>query len=188
MSHTAGAGSNMRRATAALAVLSALVAVLAVFGWVASDLHRVQADAHRFVGPNADHMVYFSLDNSHGTLGVSFASQFGHFGGRWPGWRYSWDSPPQGPLYSLSKHARRTVLDRLGVHLLHQTWSGGNLDNYVIECRYWIIVALAGTATVLFRRRSVAAHAKPATCAACGYDLRGTPDRCPECGRTAGAG
>ncbi len=47
---------------------------------------------------------------------------------------------------------------------------------------HWSIAALAGAAAWAFARRTRSAARRPGHCAACGYDLRATPDRCPECG------
>lgn len=52
---------------------------------------------------------------------------------------------------------------------------------------HWFLLALAGIAPTVWlhaairRRRSTSAG----LCPACGYDLRATPGRCPECGREA---
>jgi hypothetical protein len=54
---------------------------------------------------------------------------------------------------------------------------------------YWLMVALLGAGPVL---RIVASFARRRRqhrgyCRTCGYDLRATPDRCPECGAAAAA-
>jgi len=57
-----------------------------------------------------------------------------------------------------------------------------------ILCPTWALIALlllpmglwAGTSWRQ-RRRVLAGH-----CTNCGYDLRATPDKCPECGRAVG--
>jgi hypothetical protein len=53
----------------------------------------------------------------------------------------------------------------------------------------WLV---SGVAAVLPLARFVPARrfrkARPGMCVACGYDLRATPDRCPECGATQAKG
>lgn len=55
---------------------------------------------------------------------------------------------------------------------------------FVVSVPYWMIcglfaIAPAGLAVSRIRRRR---RRKGGLCPACGYDLRATPDRCPECG------
>jgi hypothetical protein len=56
--------------------------------------------------------------------------------------------------------------------------------NWYITVPYWsIVIALAPLPIVWMRHRWHAARAKQeGKCSKCGYDLRASPERCPECG------
>jgi hypothetical protein len=53
-----------------------------------------------------------------------------------------------------------------------------------IQVPGWFVVGILGIPTVLLVRRVVLArrNRRLNLCPCCGYDLRATPDRCPECG------
>jgi hypothetical protein len=53
---------------------------------------------------------------------------------------------------------------------------------FVCAVTAWPLLPLAARCIRWLRRRPV-----PGLCASCGYDLRASPDRCPECGATAAA-
>ncbi len=48
----------------------------------------------------------------------------------------------------------------------------------------WLLVAAAALlpAAWLYRRVRMRRSRHPGLCTTCGYDLRASPDRCPECG------
>ena len=55
---------------------------------------------------------------------------------------------------------------------------------------YWALVLLFSIAPIqsAWRHRRRKRHNGAGFCPSCGYDLRATPDRCPECGTAAGGG
>ena len=66
---------------------------------------------------------------------------------------------------------------------------GPGLTRYAAEARayfvpYWALLLLAASApwVVARRRYRVYRRSRRGECIACGYDLRATPGRCPECG------
>jgi hypothetical protein len=68
----------------------------------------------------------------------------------------------------------------------------GNSQSWTFGFRYltvpgWFPALLLGVppAVYLLRRRAARRRARAGQCRACGYDLRATPDQCPECGTPA---
>jgi hypothetical protein len=75
--------------------------------------------------------------------------------------------------------------------LWYGTYQSYDLPLYDWKLPYWLALVLTGLLPVAWvaMRAMVRRHGRfaPGFCQACGYDLRATPDRCPECGhvRTA---
>jgi hypothetical protein len=55
-----------------------------------------------------------------------------------------------------------------------------------VAVHHWLILIGSAVSAVGFRKVATR-RPKPGLCPACGYELRATPDRCPECGRVAAA-
>jgi hypothetical protein len=94
------------------------------------------------------------------------------------------DPRPAPPLWRPAKPLARIGF---GVEYSHgrQEVARDSYANWSITFPLWLpaILFSAIPAARLYRR---ARRFGPAFCATCGYDLRGTPERCPECGLTRG--
>jgi hypothetical protein len=59
----------------------------------------------------------------------------------------------------------------------------------VLVVPHWFLAAATAVLPALwFLRRRRGRHSGPGVCRACGYDLRATPDKCPECGAVPSTG
>lgn len=73
----------------------------------------------------------------------------------------------------------------LGVGTWHQ-YSNRAWDQRSLTLNWWILLPITGCLVVGYRRRQGRRRLmRMGCCAPCGYDLRATPDRCPECGTVA---
>ncbi len=89
-------------------------------------------------------------------------------GFRWRSTRYDWDSPIAGSTLSHRESYR------------------------VVAVPFWFLVSLFSTLAVVWTwrevcKRRIQRSMRRGYCPVCNYDLRATPDRRPECGRTLDA-
>jgi hypothetical protein len=62
-------------------------------------------------------------------------------------------------------------------------YSNRACDQRSVILNWWVLLPTAGCLVVAYRRRQARRKLMQlGCCPSCGYDLRATPDRCPECG------
>jgi hypothetical protein len=117
---------------------------------------------------------------------VSEASEFGPvYRKTWPhGWQwetFGTDGPPSKEIYSLLGFGYSP--------LSHRQFSARlSISGRSTRVPYWFIALLSLPLPLLALRRWRRERriAREGLCPVCGYDLRASPDRCPECGTSIG--
>lgn len=182
-------------ATAAL--LSLLLCIAASGLWVRS--YAARDELHRITGRDAGHAGFVQEAQTwYATSGhVAYTVQATTWPSRGasgddPAWRWEHGPPRWNP-------SRDTIPRRLGfgaaaqAGIMSSTGIGATSFTYhAVWAPCWAIVAATAVAPAAWlitltrwhrRRRRVRAG----QCPVCGYDLRATPDRCPECGKLTAA-
>jgi hypothetical protein len=186
-----------RRLFNVLAGISLLLCVATTILWVRSyGYHHDQAGWNSKIG-NADHQTGFSIDSRPGHLAFWYAVTDGENLVTPPG-SYWYFEPARGTqAYPVMREENDEKPGLLGVVWAHHAGTfpvtggfdrlGSTASNYeerILSCSYWLLDFLfllpAMLATITHRRAIRDRHLRK--CLICGYDLRATPDRCPECG------
>jgi hypothetical protein len=160
---------------------SLVLLALSIAGWVRS--HRV-ADTITRADGRPKHEWRWGIAHFNGDL-YFFRTDWEHAAAlafAYPMWRHD-DSTVR---YLLNR--RVGPLGQYGWHT-HQ-WQtksdGSTLTVRIIGLPYWLLVLLFALPpawwAIGWKRRRNARRRAAGCCTRCGYDLRGTPDRCPECG------
>jgi hypothetical protein len=90
---------------------------------------------------------------------------------------------PQGRWEQWNNHV---IWKRFGFQIINsrKNWPKGPVAVRGLQFPYWFLNLLFATPPILWliNRHRRARRSKSNLCPTCGYDLRATPDRCPECG------
>lgn len=149
----------------ALCVFSLLLAAALLPMWYRSH-HG--PEFVRYASPN---QWWFSITSGHGTIDVMYIAN-------WPG---------EPEFFFGRRDANVMYATRYGKRFLGFGSAAQHNGGRYVNTPYWFLVACCLAVAALAarswrRRRRVLLEGR---CKECGYDLRATPDRCPECGTAA---
>ena len=164
-------------ATALSLALLCVLAILCVRSYWTADAagftRQMPAPASRIVRSTNGSITYRHLTHPAGSKAVYVS----------PGWVYE-----RGPAQADNDFGSN-VHRFLGVTYADNNWNSGLLSGtreIVVRVPYWLLLSATGALPIarlmLHPRRRRAAREAAGLCAICGYDLRASPDRCPECG------
>ena len=92
-----------------------------------------------------------------------------------------WAKGPFPPLgFDAHSDRHRSPLWHHAKHLLVFRAFDSGRDSWAVQFPHWSVAAAASLTALWLRRRDRKRRA--GLCPSCGYDLRATPQRCPECG------
>ena len=180
-----------RRLFSLLAACSLALCIASVFLWLRSD---TSADAIGYAKQYRAGEVSFV----NGRLHVwAWATSDPSYAGKtwWPGWRYIAPTPLMSWARLLPGDTVAWVtssFDFAGtVYLCFSLPRGKFTDTiWYFYTPAWVVVLATATPPAWWawrRGRARAARARErGLCPSCGYDLRASPERCPECGTAAG--
>jgi len=133
-------------------LLCAAVAVL----WVRSDRDQ-----------DVDRIIFRRPEPEHCTAFVSFAGQVLFIRAPWSALRSLGGDEGIKALFPGVRYS--------------QSWAGPRTLSVWVQ--YWLLCVVSGAGPLmLILRRLRRRTPRDGMCVNCGYDLRATPDRCPECG------
>jgi hypothetical protein len=96
------------------------------------------------------------------------------------------------PAVGIADWADPTTYPTMGgiayMHSLIEPSSHSRQHYNALIVSHWLVAFLAAAPTLFLTTRLIfGGRHDPGRCAVCGYDLRATPERCPECGTGEGA-
>ena len=184
-----------RRLLNLLTALSLLLCVAVCGLWVRGYRHLDTFDLYVYAhATNPVDIYQFTLASGQGGLALGYDASRGRYsaGDLGPVLRRGWDVSHQrwDPEYAGSDDADAAKREwrAMGVRLYRYRSRRPDRDHSVwVTLPSWLVVTLTLTppAAWAVRRRRAGARRATNQCGYCGYDLRATPDRWPECGRQA---